>query len=82
MVRGEQQRPEFDLGTKPYRRLSFDFTDAEYEVLEDQKLSIRRTYLVAVTKNDIVRCAVGFLLADLDRNGERSRLVKELRARR
>jgi hypothetical protein len=72
----------FDLGTKPYRRLSFDFTDREYEVIEDVKLQVRRNFGVPITKNDIVRCAMGMLLSDLERTAERSRLVRELRGRK
>jgi hypothetical protein len=49
--------------------------------LEDAKIAITRRYDLAVTKNDLVRCAVHLLLEDFERHGEASTVLARLRRR-
>jgi hypothetical protein len=57
------------------------FTAAEFEALDDLKLSLRRTLDVKVTKNDLVRCAVQFLVEDIRRLGDASPVITPLKNR-
>ena len=69
----------FDLAVKPYRKDSFLFTADEWEALEDLKLTLRRTYGLDATKNDLARCALHALIEDFKSKGEASMAVRRLR---
>jgi hypothetical protein len=71
-----------DLDAKPHRKLSYLFTDEEFEAMEDLKTELRRTYDIDAVKNDIARCAIGLLTSDFARNRDRSFVVRHLRARK
>jgi hypothetical protein len=72
----------FDLEAKPHRKLSYLFTDEEFEAMEDLKTELRRAYDISAVKNDIARCAIGFLISDFTHNRDRSFVVRHLRARK
>jgi hypothetical protein len=73
--------PSFDLADLPYRKDTFLFTAEEFEALDDLKLSLRRTLDVKVTKNDLVRCAVQYLVEDFRSRGEASPVIAPLKKR-
>lgn len=72
----------FDLTVTPYRKDSYLFTDHEFEALEDLKLELRRSFDLKATKQDIARCAMGYLLEDYHRNGEASFIVRHLKTKK
>jgi hypothetical protein len=71
--------PVFDLSVKPYRKDSFLFTDEEFEAMEDLKLELRRMFDLKSTKQDVARCAIGYLLEDYKRHGPASIVVNRLK---
>ena len=72
----------FDVNAKPYRKDSYLFTDEEFEAIEDLKIELRRKYDVKAIKNDIARCAIGFLISDFQRNRDKSYIVRHLRGKK
>jgi hypothetical protein len=72
----------FNLNAKPYRKDSYLFTDEEFEAMEDLKIELRRKYDVKAIKNDIARCAIGFLITDFQRNRDKSYIVRHLRTKK
>ncbi|GGF35220.1 hypothetical protein GCM10011519_05830 [Marmoricola endophyticus] len=54
-------------------------TSEELLAIEQARLVLRGTHALAVDRGRLVREAVGMALADLEENGERSRLVRRLR---
>ena len=72
----------FDLNDQPYRKDSFLFTSEEFEKFDDVKLDLRRSHDIKATKNDLARCAMGYLIEDYERRGPDSELVKRLQRRR
>ena len=70
------------LNQRPDRQNTYAFTTRELERLEDVKIAITRHYDLGVTKNDLVRCAVHILLEEYEALGERSSLLKRLRAKK
>jgi hypothetical protein len=56
-------------------------SDEELLALEHARLSLRGTFGLAVDRGRIVREAIAVLLADFEEHGERSQLVRRLRAR-
>lgn len=72
----------FDLNIRPYRKDSFLFTTEEFEALEDLKLELRRKFDLKVTKNDLARSGLHYLVEDYKRHGEASIAVRRLRAKK
>lgn len=72
----------FNLDDQPYRKDSFLFTSEEFEKFDDVKLDLRRSHDIKATKNDLARCAMGYLIEDYERRGSDSELVKRLQRRR
>ena len=70
-----------DLTDLPYRKDTFLFTRAEFESLEDLKLQLGRALDRKVTKNDLARCAIGYLVADYQRHGTDSAVIAPLKRR-
>jgi hypothetical protein len=70
------------LNQRPDRQNTYAFTTTELERLEDAKIAITRRYDLSITKNDLVRCAVQMLLDDYESHGERSAVLKRLRAKK
>jgi ribonuclease P protein component len=54
-------------------------SDEELLALEHARLSVRASYGLAVDRGRIVREAIAVLLADLERHGDGSQLVRRLR---
>jgi hypothetical protein len=54
----------FDLNITLYRKDSFLFTTKEFEALEDLKLELRRKFDLKVTKNDLARSGIHYLVED------------------
>lgn len=71
-----------DLNEIPHRKATFLITDEEFEALEDLKLSVRRTLDVRVTKEDLARCAIVYMVEDFKRHREASPVIDPLRKRR
>lgn len=71
-----------DINQRPDRQNTYAFTTEELEGLEDLKILIRRRYDLAVTKNDLIRCAVHMLLDDYQRKGEGSIALARLRKKK
>lgn len=78
----DHQRRSFDLAELPYRKDTFLFTTDEFEALEDLKLTLRRQHDLKVTKNDLARCAIQYLVEDYRRNADRSPVIAPLKRRR
>ena len=74
--------PTWDLSELPYRKDTFLFTGDEFEALEDLKLSLRRRLDVKVTKNDLARCAIAYMVDEYTRHQEDSPIFTPLRKRR
>ncbi|MFN0146554.1 MAG: hypothetical protein ACKVT1_08595 [Dehalococcoidia bacterium] len=72
----------FDINERPFRKDSFNFTDPEFDRLEDLKLELRRRFTVSVTKNDIARVALHFLYEDYAHDPAKSFVLKMLRTKR
>ena len=70
-----------DLADLPYRKDTFLFTRAEFEGLEDLKLQLGRTLDRKVTKNDLARCAISYLIADYRQHGTDSVIIEPLKQR-
>ena len=81
-LRTETRVELYDLNVKPYRKDSFNFTSEEFHELARVKLELRATYELQPTKDDIVRCALSYLLRDYRAQGEGSVLVQSLRRKR
>ena len=71
-----------DLGELPYRKASFLFTDREFDALDDLKLALRRELDARVTKEDLARCAVAYMVAEFKRRGATSPVFTPLKKRR
>jgi hypothetical protein len=71
----------FDINDRPWRKDSFNFTDTEFERLEDLKLELRRRFDLPATKNDIARVAFQGIFEDYARDPEKSRIVRQLRTK-
>ena len=74
-------RFELDMSGLPHRKDSFLFTSEEFEALEDAKLAIGRALDVRVTKQNLVRCAVAYLIDDWRRKGANSPVIAPLKRR-
>ena len=75
---GQQGSQEGGQAEVPVLKNSFLFTEEEWDLLEDLKIDLRRTYGLKATKNDLVRAAVRFLAEDYHRRREASFAVKKL----
>lgn len=73
------ERQTFDLGRIPDTRFSLRVTQDEYEALDDVERDLRRTYAVAASKNDLIRCALHHLLEDYQRAKGSSLLLRRLK---
>jgi hypothetical protein len=71
-----------DLSELPTRKDTFMVTNEEFEALEDLKLTLRRRLDVRVTKNDLARCALAYLVEDCRRHGVKSAVIRPLTRRR
>jgi len=71
--------PIFDLSVKAYRKDSFLFTDEEFYALEDLKTELNRTHGLNGTKQNVARCAIGYIVEDYKRHGPASIIVKRLK---
>lgn len=71
----------FDLSTLAYRKDTFLFAPEEFEALEDLKLELRRKLDTRVSKQDLLRCAVIYLLEDCRRKGVESAVIAPLKRR-
>ncbi len=60
---------------RPIYKSSHLFTQEEFEMFEDLKLSLRREYGIRAYKNDLARAAVRLLNEDYRMNEEKSYLV-------
>lgn len=70
---------DLDITTRPIQKVSYLFTEEEFEAIEDVKRDLRRTHALDATKNDMVRIAIHELVADYNRNQAKSVVVRELR---
>jgi hypothetical protein len=74
--------PIFDLNDRPYRKDSYLFTNEEFEAMEDLKIELRRKFDLKATKNDLARCAIGFLVEDFRKSRDRSIVVRRLQTKK
>ena len=74
-------KPTVDLNQRPYRKDSFMFTDAEFHALEQLKLDLRSKHELPATKNDLARCAIGYMLRDYQERGDASFVVELLKTK-
>jgi hypothetical protein len=78
----EPLRPAADLSEVPYRKATFLLTDEEFEALDELKLGVRRALDLKVTKEDLARCAIGYMVHDFRRRKAESAVFAPLRQRR
>ena len=69
----------FDLAALPYRKDSFLFTPEEFDALARLKLDLQRNLDTKVTKNDLIRCAVQYMVHDYHRRGAQSAIFTPLK---
>ena len=69
---------EGSLAEVPVLKNSFLFTEEEWNLFDDLKIALRRTYGIKATKNDLARAAIRFLTEDYQKRKEASFLVKKL----
>ena len=68
-----------DFGDLPYRKDSFLFTADEFDALARLKLDLQRRLDTKVTKNDLMRCALHYLVQDYQRHGETSAVLRPIK---
>ncbi len=83
-VRAVPDQPEADAAHRPRGRVKHDekmtvyVTPEELLELEHARLALRSEHGLVVDRGRLVREAIGLVLADLERNGEASALVRRL----
>jgi hypothetical protein len=60
---------------RPTFKSSFLYTEEEFEMFEDLKLSLRREHGIQAYKNDLARAAIRLLVEDFKTKGAKSFLV-------
>jgi hypothetical protein len=70
---------EFDLTQFPYRKDTFLFTSEEFNELDQLKLTLRRVLDKKVTKNDLARCAIHYLVESCRELGAESPVIQPIR---
>ena len=70
---------EFDLTQFPYRKDTFLCTSEEFNELDQLKLTLRRVLDKKVTKNDLARCAIHYLVESCRELGAESPVMQPLR---
>jgi hypothetical protein len=74
-----QPAPRWNLDEEPLYKATFVFTQDELNALTDLKEELRRTLDAKVTKYELIRSALHFLLEDHATNGPRSYATKKVK---
>jgi hypothetical protein len=71
--------PLFDIAQPAYQNNTYAFTEEELWAIEDTKQELERKHGLKVTKYNLVRLGVHYLIEDYRRNRATSFVVKRLR---
>lgn len=73
--------PRFSLDDDPRFKASYNYTQEELITLDDLKVELQRQFDKKVTKNDLMRSALHFLLEDHQTNRNKSYATNKIRKR-
>jgi hypothetical protein len=82
VVRTPQTPSLSTIKETPLIKETFLITDGEYEDMEDMKLQLRRLLDMKASKQDIIRCAVQYILEDFRKHPETSIIVGRLQQKK
>ena len=68
-----------DLGELPYRKHSCLLTPDEFNALDELKVALRKKFNGTITKENLTRCAIRFMLDDYQRNGDESPVLSPIK---
>src|SRR5215211_8118736 len=71
--------PNADLSEMPYRKHSCLLTPAEFNALDELKVALRKRYNGTITKENLTRCAIRYMLDDYQANGDESPVLTPLK---
>ncbi len=78
--KSEQSEPQ-RVESKLFKKETYLVTRAEFEELQDLKTDIRRRLDMRATNQDVLRCALQWILLDYQQHKDESRIVEYLRVR-
>lgn len=70
-----------DLGDMPYRKFTCLLTPAEHRALDLLKIELSAKLDGTITKENLARCAIHYLVEDCKQHGEQSAILAPLRAK-
>jgi hypothetical protein len=69
----------FDVAERALYQANYRFTKEENEAMDDLKLELSRDLGSSITKNDVLRLGLHFMIEDYVTAGDQSYLIKKLR---
>lgn len=73
--------PSLDLSEMPYRKFTCLLTPAEHRALDLLKIELSEALDGPITKEQLARCAIHYLVADVRRLGDASPVITPLKAK-